>query len=55
MNTITSLAKLEKQIDELRKSMIEIGTKKGLAHVDTVKISTKLDKKLNIYRKMISK
>ncbi len=54
MNTINSLAELEKQIDELRKSMIDIGTKKGLAHTDTVKISTELDKKLNTYRKMLS-
>lgn len=52
--TINSLDELEKQIDELRKSMIAIGTKKGLAHSDTIKISTELDEKLNIYRKMLS-
>lgn len=54
MNTTITLEELEKEIDELRKSMYDIGTKKGLAHVDTVKVSTKLDKKLNIYRKMLS-
>lgn len=54
MNTIISLVELEKEIDELRKSMIDIGTNKGLTHSDTVKVSTELDKKLNIFRKMLS-
>ncbi|WP_458415457.1 aspartyl-phosphate phosphatase Spo0E family protein [Schinkia sp. CFF1] len=48
-----SLEELEKEIDELRKSMIDIGTKKGLTHSDTVKVSTELDKKLNIFRKLL--
>lgn len=54
MNTTITLKDLEKEIDQLRKSMIDIGTKKGLAHSDTVKISAKLDIKLNTYRKMVS-
>lgn len=49
MNAITSLEELEKEIDELRRLMIDVGTKKGLAHSDTVKVSTELDKKLNIF------
>lgn len=54
MNTTISLEGLEKEIDELRKSMIDIGTKKGLAHSDTIEVSTELDKKLNIFRKLLS-
>jgi hypothetical protein len=54
MDTTISLEELEKQIYELRKSMIDIGTIKGLAHSDTVKVSTELDIKLNIFSKMLS-
>lgn len=41
-----------KEIEKLRKKMIEVGMSKGFTHRDTVKLSKKLDKLLNEKMKM---
>lgn len=46
-------SKLEREIQKLRIKMIITGCTKGLTHPNTIKYSKTLDRKLNIYQKML--
>lgn len=50
MSTIDKKTNLEKLIENLRKEMIDVGIKEGLASEKTIKISQKLDTYISVYQ-----